>query len=156
MIRLFTLLSFTFLVGNVFAGIPLAQDLKSEYNSTGLSTGGQEKVVLMLVSQPNCTYCVQITEEIIRPMIISGRYNSTTLFSELEINTGRKIKDFTGQQVDASDFARRYDAWATPTLLFLDKNGNQLANKMVGINTVELYGYYVDKALRDSFNQLNP
>lgn len=149
---LLTLLS-TFAYGS---GLPLASDLQHEYQQLGINEQGQKKVVLMLVSQPNCSYCVQITEDILRPMIISGNYETHTLFSELEINTGKHIRDFKGNEVSATDFAQRYGAWATPTLLFLDDQGNQLAEKIIGINTPELYGFYVEKALRQGFSALNP
>lgn len=138
------------------SGLPLASDLQHEYQQSGTNEQGQKKVVLMLVSQPNCSYCVQITEEILRPMIISGNYDNHTLFSELEINTGKTIRDFKGSEVNATEFAQRYGAWATPTLLFLDEQGNQVADKIIGINTPELYGFYVDKALSQGFSTLNP
>ncbi|MGH1460894.1 MAG: thioredoxin family protein [Neptuniibacter sp.] len=138
------------------SGLPIASDLQAQYKQSGMNETGQKKVVLMLVSQPNCSYCVQITEEILRPMIISGHYESTTLFTELEINTGKKIKDFAGNTASANEFAKRYGAWATPTLLFLDWHGNQIAKKMIGINTPELYGYYVDQALKTAQSKLSP
>lgn len=128
----------------------------STYQTQGQNAAGELKVVLMLVSQPNCSYCIQITEEILQPMLISGHYGSNTIFSELEINTGKTIHDFNGQQVDSTRFARRYNAWATPTLIFLDGEGNEIAEKMVGINTLELYGYYVDRSLKQGFKRLNP
>ncbi|EAR61681.1 hypothetical protein MED92_03762 [Neptuniibacter caesariensis] len=138
------------------AGMPMTKDLQAAYNKNGLNNQGQGKVVLLLVSQPNCSYCVQITEEILKPMLISGNYKQTTVFSELEINTGGQIVDFNGEKVDATQFARRYNAWATPTLLFLDGQGREVSNKMVGINTLELYGYYVDRSLEKGFIKINP
>ncbi|MDO6513141.1 MULTISPECIES: thioredoxin fold domain-containing protein [unclassified Neptuniibacter] len=136
--------------------IPRTKDLQQAYVETGRNSSGQEKVVMLLVSQPNCNYCLLITEEIIHPMLLSGHYESTTLFSELEINTGGSIKDFNGQQVGANTFAQRYNAWATPTLLFLNNKGEEIAEKMVGINTLDLYGYYVDKSLNTAFKKINP
>lgn len=141
---------------SIAGGMPFADNLQQTYLSQGKSPTGQSKVVLMLVSQPNCSYCVQITEEILQPMLISGNYESTTIFSELEINTGQLITDFSGQRIEATAFAQRYNAWATPTLLFLDSHGQQVAEKMVGINTLELYGYYVDRALKKGFAKINP
>ncbi len=89
-------------------------------------------------------------------MIRSGSYEETTLFREIEINAGDSLKDFSGEEITSNSFARRYNAWATPTLLFLDSTGNELAEKMVGVNTLELYGYYVDKSLRNALKKLNP
>jgi len=138
------------------AGMPIEENFQHSYQKKGTSELGQSKVVLVLVSQPNCSYCTLITEEILQPMLISGHYDNTTVFSELEINTGRTIKDFSGIEIDATAFARRYNAWATPTLLFLNNKGEEIAEKMVGINTVDLYGYYVDKSLRIAHKKINP
>ncbi|MEM5535460.1 thioredoxin fold domain-containing protein [Neptuniibacter pectenicola] len=136
--------------------IPIAQNLQKSYQTSGINEAHQQKVVLLLVSQPNCTYCALINAEILHPMILSGHYQNTTLFTELEINTGRQVKDFSGQSVDANAFAQRYNAWATPTLLFLNRKGEEIAEKIVGINTLDLYNYYVDKSLRLAFKKINP
>ena len=136
--------------------IPIAQNLQKSYQTSGINEAQQQKVVLLLVSQPNCTYCALINAEILHPMILSGHYQNTTLFTELEINTGRHVKDFSGQSVDANAFAQRYNAWATPTLLFLNSKGEEIAEKIVGINTLDLYNYYVDKSLRLAFKKINP
>lgn len=138
------------------AGIPIETNFQTSYSTNGKTSTGENKVILVLVSQPNCSYCIQITEEILQPMIISGQYEESTVFSEVEINTGRTLKDHTGQIVDATDFARRYNAWATPTLLFLNGKGEEVSDKMVGINTLDLYGYYVDKSLRIGYKKINP
>lgn len=124
-----------------------ASDVKTVYDLNAAFNGAHGKVMLMLVSQPGCSYCDQIKDEILNPMLKSGLYDNSTLIREIKIYADHSIKDFNGETVDATLFAKRYDTWATPTLLFLDKEGNQLTGKMVGINTPEFYGYYVDKAL---------
>ena len=113
------------------------------------------RVLLLLVSQPGCHYCELIKEEILQPMQVSGQYDTTTIIRVINIYAGESLKDFSGNHVDATAFAKRYDAWATPTLLFLDRNGNQIAEKMVGINTPEFYGYYVDKSLSTAQASIN-
>ena len=45
------------------------------------------------------------------------------------------------------ELARRYGARLTPTVLFLDGRGRELTKPMIGINTVEFYGYYLDAAI---------
>lgn len=124
------------------AQVQPAEDMQALYQDTQDS-----RVLLLLVSQPGCHYCDQIREEILEPMLASGLYTNTTLIREIKIYASKTLKDFGGKQVNATRFAERYDAWATPTLLFLDRNGEEVAEKMVGINTPEFYGYYVDKSL---------
>ena len=38
-------------------------------------------------------------------------------------------------------------AYVTPTILFVDHTGRQLAERMVGINTIEMYGGYLDQCI---------
>lgn len=121
--------------------------LEAVENLQQLFKQDDNRVLLLLVSQPGCHYCELIKEEILQPMQVSGKYDATTIIRVINIYAGVSLKDFSGGHVDATAFAKRYNAWATPTLLFLDRNGNQIAEKMVGINTPEFYGYYVDKSL---------
>ena len=135
--------------------IPVAIDLQNSYLQKGSDHLGNKKVVLLLISQPNCEYCVQVKEEILKPMQLNQQYKNSTLFRRLEIYSDHQVTDFNGQLVNATEFAQRYNAWATPTLLFLDGIGNEIADKIVGVNTLDLYGFYVDKALSRGHKKLN-
>ncbi len=142
MIRYLSILLFTLICTSSYADeVKTLHDLKAEFEQAG-----DNRVMLLLVSQPGCSYCEQIKEEILNPMVKSGHYKSV-LIREIKIHSTHSLRDFQGKRVDATQFAKRYDAWATPTLLFIDSKGNELAPKMIGINTPEFYGYYVDKNL---------
>ena len=108
-----------------------------------------DRFSLILVSQPNCQYCELITREILLPMQHSGKYDQKLLFRKLTIfDNSNTLIDADGNPVDAITFANRYNSAFTPTLLFVDPNdGKVLTDKMVGINTVDLYGFYVERAI---------
>ena len=50
--------------------------------------------------------------------------------------------------------ALRYNATITPTLLFLDYQGNEIQERMTGVNTVEMYGYYLDESIDEALEKL--
>ena len=52
------------------------------------------------------------------------------------------------------DLASRFAARVTPTLLFLDPFGAEIAPRIVGVNTIEMFGYYVDKAIETARKRL--
>lgn len=112
------------------------------------------RLLLLLVSQEDCPYCALIKAEIIRPMIIAGDFGERILIRELFIDEGEEITDFAGRQVAASDFAHGYGVFVTPTLLFLAPDGRELVKQMVGINTVEMYFYYVEQSIRRALAEL--
>jgi len=114
----------------------------------------ERRVLVVLVSQYDCPYCHRIKEEIIFPMVKAGDFAGEILLGELYIDEGETVVDFSGRRVSAADFVHRYDVYVTPTLLFLDAGGHELAEKMVGINTMEMYFYYLSEAIREAVAKL--
>lgn len=103
--------------------------------------------ILLVVSQADCPYCELLKREILEPMLVSGEYDGRVLIRELFIDSELPVRDFDGQAIAPDALARRYRARLTPTVLFLDDRGRELTEPMVGINTVEFYGYYLDAAI---------
>jgi len=70
------------------------------------------------------------------------------LFRELSLDDGFAVVDFDGAEISGAKFARRYAADITPTLVFLDSSGKELAKKRVGISNIEYYGFYLGKSIK--------
>jgi thioredoxin-related protein len=77
-------------------------------------------------------------------MIKSGEYDKKVIIRKLQIDEARDVVDFSGKTVEPSDISGKYNAFVTPTLVFLDHQGNERIKQMVGINTVEMFGAYLD------------
>jgi thioredoxin-related protein len=103
--------------------------------------------ILLVISQTGCPFCRQLKEEILRPMIISGEYVDKVIIREVLIDDLGPVRDFDGSKVEPGALATRYGARVTPTLLFLDHRGRELAERIVGINSLDYYGFYVDSAI---------
>ena len=63
------------------------------------------------------------------------------------------IRDFAGQAGAA--LAARWQARFTPTVLFLDAQGRELAGRLVGVAVPDFYGAYLDQALAEARHQLS-
>ena len=120
------------------------------FAATGKLADSEDRIIMLLVSQEHCPYCVLIKQDIIYPMIKGGDHGDRLLIRELFIDRGDKIEGFDGKFISSMEFARQHDAAFTPTLLFLDPAGHELTQRMVGINTPEMYFYYVDQAIRQA------
>lgn len=132
--------------------------VSEESNFQKLSLEMKEKslgLVLMFHAE-HCPYCAIMDNEILSPMIRSGDYDKLVLIRKLQIDESRDVKDFVGKVVDPSDISDRYNATLTPTLVFLDHQGNQKAEMMIGINTVELFGAYLDAEIDKLVENVNP
>ncbi len=95
----------------------------------------------------DCTYCLLIEEEVLRPMILSGDYRNKILLRKVDIHMYDQILDFDGNKVSQRDFAQRYKVNLTPTVLFLDHKGNEVAPRMVGVPMIDFYGLYLDDSI---------
>ena len=112
-------------------------------------------LVLMLHAE-HCPYCALMENEILSPMVRSGEYDKKVVLRKLQIDEARDVKDFSGAIVEPSDISNKYGATLTPTLVFLDADGNQVIEKMIGINTVELFGAYLDIEIDKLVSTIQP
>lgn len=129
-----------------YASENIESALIEENDFQALSKTMKEKnlgLVLMLHAE-HCPYCILMENEILSPMIKSGEYDKKVLIRKLQIDEARDVIDFSGKTVEPSDISGKYKAFVTPTLVFLDHQGNERIEQMVGINTVEIFGAYLD------------
>jgi thioredoxin-related protein len=123
--------------------IPLATDLQAD----GLQAREARLPILLTFSAIVCEYCRQLEDEFLRPMLISGDYTDRVLIRRLLLDNGSRVLDFSGERIPTTQLSDRYKVFVTPTILFLDGNGKELARRMVGINTPEMYGGYLDNCI---------
>jgi thioredoxin-related protein len=123
--------------------IPLASDLQAD----GLQAREARLPILLTFSATVCEYCRQLEDEFLRPMLISGEYTDRILIRRLLLDNGSRVVDFSGERIATTQLSDRYKVFVTPTILFLDGNGNELALRMLGINTPEMYGGYLENCI---------
>jgi hypothetical protein len=123
--------------------VPKAQDLQAD-GEAALTRG---MPIVLVVAQHNCGYCALLEREVLHPMIRSGEYEDRVLLREIDIASRTPVRDFDGTPIEPAELARRYGAFVTPTLLFLDPTGEELASKLVGVSTLDFYWSYLDEAI---------
>jgi len=110
--------------------------------------------VLIMFSASYCGYCSVVKEEFLKPMLLSGDYTDKVIIRVLEIDGDSDIRDFNGTDIDPEVFAERYNIYLTPTLVFVNPQGQELAQRMTGVMTVDFYGGYLDDAIDRSRAQI--
>ena len=123
--------------------VPLVDDLAA----LGRMAKRRRLPIVLLVSRSDCSYCMVIKDEVLNPMMKSGEYDDHALIGELMLDAAVPLRWFDGEQGVRDALASRFAADVTPTLLFLGPDGAELAPRIRGINTVELFGFYVDRAI---------
>lgn len=135
--------------GNVLAQAQTVQQA-TDFSADGTMARERGLVILLMVSQEHCGWCDLLKREQLLPMLKSGRYQERILIRELLIDPGEQVRDFAGQPLAGARFASRHGVYVTPTLLFLGPDGRELSPRIVGFNTPELFGWYLDRAIEDA------
>lgn len=126
--------------------VPVGRDLHAD----GRSAGHSGRPILLVFSARYCDYCELLEEEILRPMILGGQYEDRVIIRKLVLDSGLPVEDFDGRRRQASELSSRYRVRVTPTVLLVDGQGNEIAERLVGINTVSMYGGYLDAAIEQA------
>lgn len=130
--------------------VPQSNDLAR----LGQDANNKNLPVLMVFSAEHCAYCKLLEEEILKPMLLSGDYHDKVLINKILLDDGADIRDFNGESVNADILSQRYGVYVTPTILFLDSKGRELDERLLGINTIEMFGGLVDQAIDTSLDKL--
>jgi len=123
--------------------IELATDLQAEAREAR----ERRLPILLNFSARFCDYCRQLDDEFLRPMLISGEYSDRILIRQVLLDNGSRVADLAGERIATRALADRYRVFVTPTILFLDWSGREIAQRMTGINTPEMFGGYLDNCI---------
>jgi len=133
--------------------VPVAADLQQE----GKQAISRELPILLTFTSMVCSYCELLEQDFLQPMLLGGEYRDKVIIRKLDVDYGSTVIDFSGQSIAASELSDRYRVFVTPTLIFVDGNGKELAERMVGINTPELFGGYLDTCIETALLRIrNP
>jgi len=121
-------------------------------NSQNLQQDGQlalqvQKPILILFSMQGCSYCEYVEEEHLKPMLRNANYRSKVIIRRVMTDSYGSLTDFDGNTTNPAEFAHRYGAYLTPTVVFVDHTGTKLVPNILGVRNTEFYGYDLDQGL---------
>lgn len=127
-----------------------------DFQSLGQRACDESKVMVVMVSRENCPYCVKLKKQIFIPEVKNGELNSQWLLRELLIDAGETHLDFNGNEVNSFEYARSVNATLTPTILFLDRMGNEIGKRIIGTGgAIDFYDFYLKRSIKEAFENQN-
>jgi pimeloyl-ACP methyl ester carboxylesterase len=120
----------------------------------GMQSQATGQPLLVFVSQKDCQFCKRLRKQVLLPMIRAGELEGKVIVREVSLDSGYSLEDFDGVEIAGREFAARYNAFVTPTLLLLDGRGESLTEPLVGTPNLELYAFYLHKAIETATNKL--
>ncbi len=118
----------------------------TDFSQLAKDMSANTQPLILVFDAEHCHYCARLQADHLDPMSVSEDYQHVLLRS-LEFEGDTVVTDFDGQVITAREFSRRYRVRLTPTLLFLNAEGEEIAERLLGYNTPELYGAYLDRAI---------
>jgi len=131
-------------------GVPVTDNLADD----AVRASRYQLPIMLVFTGVACSYCELLEDEIIKPMLLGGEYTDRVIIRKLVIDNGSWVTDFSGHRTATADLAHEYGVFVTPTVLFVDPAGYQLAERMVGVNTIEMYGGYLDQCIESARRRL--
>lgn len=103
-----------------------------------------------------CEFCEILKTEVLNPMALGGLYEGKYVFLRyVSIDDPKPIPGIDGEKILKSKWAEKYGADLTPTVLFIDGNGNEVAPRIVGIANIELYTTLIHRNLNIAYKKMD-
>lgn len=109
-----------------------------------LTAKAKGEPLVLLISLPGCVYC----ELVRRNYLLPAQRDSGLQAWQLDIsNRSTPVIGFDGKPTTAALQAKAWKATFTPTVLFIGSQGQELAERLVGIAVPDFYGAYLEQRL---------
>jgi len=158
--RWLRLLSPLVLIASLFTADAVSADEVSMQGIVDLRSEAQllksENLILVLeFSSEYCGYCRKLEDLFLLPMQRNAAYDDKILVRTISLDAYETVIDFEGRTVSTSEFASHYGVSLTPTLLFLNAEGVEMSEKLVGIWSEDFYGGFIDNRIDEARDRLD-
>ena len=148
--RIMALILFSFFCFGAIANESLPEveiiDVK-DFSKLARIAGDQQKLIMLEVSATYCSYCRKLEAAIIKPMLRSGDYEDRVLIRKIEIDEDTPLINFDGSAISPGQLAQKLDIKVTPTIIFLNSQNQEVSKRIVGVNSLDYFGGFVDDAI---------
>ena len=132
----------------VVAGVLHAKDtalpVPSSLPQAALEATAKGQPLVLLISLPGCVYCELVRRSYLMPLLAEAGLQAF----QLDIsNRSTPLLGFDAKPTTAAAQANAWKATFTPTVLFLGSQGQELAERLVGIAVPDFYGAYLEQRL---------
>jgi thioredoxin-related protein len=107
-------------------------------------------VLVLEFSSEYCGYCRKLEAMFLLPMQRNADYDDKVLIRSVSLDSYETLTDFEGNFISTREFAARYQVSVTPTLVFLNSDGLEISDKLVGIWSEDFFGAYIDNRIEEA------
>lgn len=124
------------------------QQLAQQSKQTGLP-------IMLMFGAQWCEFCGLLEEEVLDPMAMNPNYDGkAVLMRHVGVDEQALIPGFDGKPIKKSQWAYQLNADLTPTVIFMNGNGREVAPRIVGISNIELYAGIIHRNLNMAYEKM--
>ncbi|MEO8935611.1 MAG: thioredoxin fold domain-containing protein [Burkholderiaceae bacterium] len=126
----------------------------SDFHSDSVGSKSLPRLVVVLFSLPDCSYCDAIRREQLVPLSRDSKLMDRLVVREVSIVGSHPLVAFDKSRTIESEFAKNAAVRFSPTVAFFGPDGVQVVPAIVGARLPDFYGAYLDEAIEKSLSKL--
>ena len=112
--------------------------------------------ILLMFGAQWCEHCQELDEQVFEPIAMGGNYDGkVVLMRHIGVDEQALIPGFDGKLIKKSEWAYQLNADLTPSVLFFDGFGNEVAPRIIGISNTHLYAGLIHSHLNIAYKNMN-
>lgn len=123
--------------------VPPATDLQADARQAAAMGG---PLLLVFVGE-RCGYCEVVLNDFLVPMSQNAEYANRIVMRRVLTSDTLPLRDFRGEPTTHRRFAQSIGVRMTPVVQMFSPRGLLLGKPLVGLTTVDYYGYYLDQTI---------
>lgn len=108
---------------------------------------------MLFFTLPNCSYCRIVRYDYFLPLLKQRTGNDQPIIREISVTGQNRVTLFDGQRVSEAELAERYKVPMTPTVLFVNHEGEVVGNPILGGDHTNYIALF-DKSLAEASTKI--
>ena len=130
---------------------PVALPTPASLRGAAQAAAALGEPLVVMTTLPGCPYCDLVRNHYLLPMRKAGQVQAVQLNTK---DRSSNLQGFKGDNTNPAEQARVWKARFAPTVLFLGPDGQELAERLVGVAVPDFYGEYLDARLKEARSKL--
>lgn len=103
--------------------------------------------LVVMATMAGCAWCEIVRRQHLGPLWRAGQVHAVEL--DIQDRSG-VVVDFAGRSTSPHALSQHWGTRVAPTVLFFGPDGQELAERLVGVGLPDFYGEYLDARLRSA------
>ncbi len=133
------------------AKTPAALPSPASLRGAAQTAAARGEPLVVMTTLPGCPFCDLVRNHYLLPLRKEGKVQAVQLDVR---DRSSNLQGFKGETTTPAEQARLWKARFAPTVLFFGPDGQELAERLVGVAVPDFYGEYFDARLAEARRKL--